>query len=60
MMRVHDRLPVQELPMIVPSPRARPDEAPGLSVFQNPGLGTGGQQQDPVGNLLRNLLGETR
>ena len=68
MMRVHDGLPVQELPMIVPSPRARPDEAPGLGVFQNPspGLdGTGqtggvGQQQDPLGSLLRDILGETR
>jgi hypothetical protein len=52
----------------VPSPRARPDEAPGLGVFQNPSPdldGTGqtggvGQQKDPVGSLLRDILGETR
>jgi penicillin-binding protein 1A len=67
MTRVHEGLPVSELPMIVPSPRARPDEAPGLGGLQSPGLGAGGgvaggggQQQDPVGDLLRDLLDETR
>ena len=67
MMRVHDGLPVRELPMIVPTPRARPDETPGLGEFQtsspSPSLGQpggAGQPQNPVDDLLRDLLGETR
>ena len=72
MTRVHDGLPVTELPMMVPAPRAAPDAAPQqqTSGFQQDleealdGL-TGGQQrqaprQDPVGDLLRDLLKETR
>ena len=66
MTRVHDGLPVTELPMLVPAPRQPPQQ--DTSGFQQgleealDGL-TGGQaapRKDPVGDLLRDLLQETR
>lgn len=56
MMRVHDGLPVTELPMIVPTPRPAPQQDNG-GFFQSldEALGGGQQRSDPVEDLLRDL-----
>ncbi|MBM3616040.1 MAG: PBP1A family penicillin-binding protein [Alphaproteobacteria bacterium] len=64
MLRIHDGLPVRELPMIVPAPRDRPLDAGGGGFGQDfqtsgqPGAATA--PQNPVDALLRDLLEEQR
>ena len=64
MLRIHDGLPVRELPMIVPAPRDRPLDAGGGGFGQDfqtsgqPGAATA--PQNPVDAMLRDLLEEQR
>lgn len=62
MTRVHEGLPVTELPMIVPEERAAPQpefvEQPPFGVEQTLDEAMGGQapQRDPIGTLLDDIL----
>ena len=72
MTRVHQDLPVTELPMLIPEMRAAPEQqysepeyfdpnAPaGVDQTLDEALGGQPARRDPVGDLLRDLLGETR
>jgi penicillin-binding protein 1A len=67
MTRVHEGLPVTELPMLVPEPRLPPQSAaPQAEYEQTLDEALGGSQQgqrqrrDPVADLLRDLLGDMR
>lgn len=72
MTRVHQDLPVTELPMLIPEMRAAPDQQYSEPEYYDPNAPAGVDQtldealggqpprRDPVGDLLRDLLGETR
>jgi penicillin-binding protein 1A len=68
MTRIHEGMPVTELPMIVPAPRQPPVQTNGQTGFEqslDEALGGAPQGQparpeDPVGALLRDSLGQDR
>jgi penicillin-binding protein 1A len=68
MTRIHEGMPVTELPMIVPAPRQPPVQTNGQTGFEqslDEALGGAPQGQparpeDPVGALLRDILGQDR
>lgn len=61
MTRVHEDMPVKELPMLVPAPRQPPPQGGFFQGFGN-GAGFGGQQSGPTreSDVLENLQNELR